>query len=105
MQAQRREGLADIVAISRRMLDRARAGEWEEAAMLECQRRELVHSYFNVACARHEADEVAAGIRMILLYNNEISELGEICKASLSADLQQNKQGRAAAAAYLNCSR
>lgn len=101
----RSEQLQKIIALSREMLEKARALEWERVAELEVQRKQLVSSCFRHPAHEQEVPAVADGIRQILRINDEITTLGRECKTRLSGELHTQKLGRTASAAYRDCAR
>jgi hypothetical protein len=105
MDSQRSQQLNDIIDLSREMLFRARENAWQRVGELEEQRRSLVALCFRHTTVEQDAPEVAASIREILRLNQEVTELGKKHQQTLGADIQTNKVGRSAQAAYRSCAR
>ena len=105
MDTRRRQQLEQLVMLSKEMLVKASDCEWGVVAELECRRKELVLRCFQHPSRPQDAEEEAAAIRQILHLNQEISELGRRHQHRLAADIQGNKLGRTASAAYRGCAR
>ena len=105
VQRPRIEQLAAIVELSRQMLKKARALEWEGMAELERARRDLVMQCFRQPVGNQDVPGVAEGIRQVLAINDELTRLARAGRDQLGGEIQAHKTGRAASAAYLNCAR
>jgi hypothetical protein len=105
VQTPRVEQLAHIVELSRQMLEKARALEWESVAELECTRRDLVMQCFRQPVGNQDAPAVAEGIRQVLAINDELARLARAGRDQLGVEIQTHNTGRTASAAYLSCAR
>jgi len=103
MDMNRSRQLRDIIRLSKDMLSKAEAGEWEQVAGLETRRKALVGDCFRKPASGQDAPEVAVAIREILAINQQVTRLGEQCRDRLGCELQAGRAGRSAAAAYRNC--
>lgn len=101
----RRQQLQQILELSRDMLAKAADHEWGLVAEIDTRRRELVMRCFQQPAAQQEAAEVAAAIGEILRLNQQITDLGRCYQDRLGSEIQGNKLGRTASAAYLDCAR
>ena len=86
------------------MLAEAKGNNWDQVAELEAGRRDLVMECFQEVTSPQDVPEVAATIRDVLHLNQEIAELARAHQETLGTDIQNNRKGRAARAAYLGCS-
>ncbi len=105
MDTDRCRQLEQILLLSKQMLESAADHEWRRVAEIDTRRRELVMRCFQQPAAQQEAVEVAAAIREILRLNQEITDLGRCYQDRLGSEIQGNKLGRTASAAYLGCAR
>lgn len=105
METSRHRQLQQVVALSRQMLDQAKAMEWARVAELECERKRLVQEIFRRPVDGQEAPGVAAAIREILRLNEQVTRLGQECRDRLGGELHSHKRGRTASAAYLSHAR
>jgi len=105
MDQHRRQQIDSITALSKRMLQRARADEWDEVASLEEQRRVLVMQCFNQVTAERDVLELGPAIREIIVLNDELIELGKRCRGKLGGDIHVKKIGGVAKRAYSSCAR
>lgn len=103
MDTNRSRQLRDIIELSREMLSKAQAGEWELVAGLETRRKTLVGDCFRQPASGQDAPEVAVAIREILSINQQVTRLGVQCRDRLGCELQAGRAGRSAAAAYRDC--
>jgi Flagellar protein FliT len=71
---------------------------------LELARKALVVSCFQLPTEEQDAPEVAAAIKEILRLNQDVSEIGRQYKEELVDEIHTSNIGRAAKAAYQNCS-
>jgi transposase len=105
MDSKRSQQLEQILSLSKDMLAKAGDHEWELVAEIEARRRELVMYCFQQPAKQQHATEVAAAIKEILRLNQEIADLGRRFQAQLGSEINNNKLGRTASAAYLGCAR
>jgi len=96
--------LAEIIGLSKEMLAKARDHDWERVTELEVVRKTLVVNCFQQSTAGQDVPEVAAAIQEILRLNQDVSELGRQYQEELVGEIHTNNIGRAARAAYQNCS-
>ncbi len=89
-----------IMALSRRMLEAAKAQAWDDLLTLEPRRRELLDTFFAQAVDAGEAQTVAAGIQEILQRDEEITRLGEAVREQAAVQLKAMSKGRRAVQAY-----
>jgi hypothetical protein len=102
MDSYRNRQLQQIIDLSRQMLDKAQAMEWDKVAELEGRRKQLVVSCFRNPTSDQDAPEVAASIREILRLNDQVAGMGRDCRERLGGEIHTHKVGRTASAAYLN---
>jgi len=105
MDMNRSRQLRDIIELSKDMLSKAQADQWELVADLETQRKALVMRCFQQPASGQDAPEVAAAIREILSLNQQVTLLGQAHQDQLGCDIRTSKVGRNASAAYLGCAR
>jgi hypothetical protein len=105
MDDERIRQLRDIVVLSREMLTHASGNDWEQLAELEADRRSLVMRCFQEPASQEDAPQLAVIIREILRLNQEITECVKARQEAVGSDMQNNKLGRTARAAYLGCAR
>lgn len=105
MDEKRSQLLGDMIATSQKMRTLAREKQWGQVAVLEDQRRERVMEFFKRPIHARDAREVENAIKLILLLNQEVAELGKQCQARVSGDIHTHTVGKAAQAAYLGCAR
>ena len=105
MDINRSQQLRDIIELSRDMLAKAQANQWDLVAGLESRRKVLVMSGFQRPVDGQDALEVAAIIKEILSLNQQVTLLGRQYQEQVGCDIRTSKVGRNASAAYLGCSR
>jgi hypothetical protein len=105
MESKRSQQLEQIRLLSKEMLAKAGDHEWGLVAEIEARRRELVMRCFQQAARQQDTSEVAAAIQEILRLNQAITDLGKRYQDKLGTEIQSNKLGRTASAAYLGCAR
>ena len=105
MDVERSRRLEEIVLLSQTMLLSADDHQWEAVAECEFRRRELLTRFFEQPTEEQDAAQVAAAIKDILRLNQRIGELGRQCQDQLGNEIQANKAGRTASAAYHGCGR
>ncbi|GMQ88683.1 MAG: hypothetical protein BMS9Abin09_0115 [Gammaproteobacteria bacterium] len=105
MDINRSRQLRDIIELSKDMLSKAQANQWELVADLETRRKALVMRCFQQPTADQDAPEVAAAIKEILSLNQQVTALGQEHQEQIGCDIHTSKVGRNASAAYLGCSR
>jgi len=105
MDINRSQQLRDIIELSKDMLSKAQAGQWELVAELETRRKTLVMRCFQQPTTGQDAPEVAAAIKEILSLNQQVALLGQQYQEQIGCDIHATKVGRNASAAYLGCSR
>ncbi|WP_455235236.1 flagellar protein FliT [Thiogranum longum] len=105
MDVNRNQQIKDIIRISAEMLSKARDNDWEKVAVLEARRKDLVMLFFQQPTARQDAAQTATAIQEILRLNQEITDLGRQSQNRLGNEIHTRNVGRAAAAAYRNCTR
>lgn len=89
-----------LIQLSRAMLSKARAGEWDDVFGMESQRQRLIRDAFAEPPAVERAAGIAAGIREILTLDKELIALGRQRMTELSVGLVDLRNGRKATAAY-----
>ncbi len=89
-----------LIQLSRAMLSKARAGEWDDVFGMESQRQRLIRDAFAQPPAVERAAGIAAGIREILALDKELIALGRQRMAELSVGLIGWRKGCKATAAY-----
>lgn len=102
MDTVRRQQLAEIIHLSRGMLETARQLEWDRVADLEARRKPLVMDCFREPAPKQDAAEVAAVIKEILNLNQQVAELGKQCQTALGSEIHTHNRGHAATSAYLS---
>jgi hypothetical protein len=105
MEGKRRQQLEQILSLSKDMLAKAGDHEWALVAEIEARRRVLVMCCFQQPAEQRDAGEVAVAIQEILRLNQAITDLGKCHRDQLGTEIQSNKLGRTASAAYLGCAR
>ena len=105
MDISRSQQLRDIIELSKDMLLKAQANEWERVAELEVARKTLVTRCFQQPASGQDAPEVAAAIKEILSLNQQVTQLGQKYQEQIGCDIRTSKVGRNASAAYLGCAR
>ena len=105
MDISRSQQLMDIIELSKDMLSKAQANEWELVAELETRRKTLVTRCFQQPASGQDAPEVAAAIKEILSLNQQVTQLGQKYQEQIGCDIHTSKVGRNASAAYLGCAR
>lgn len=105
MDMRRSDQLREITDLSRQMLEEARAAQWDRVAELEVQRKALVLRCFQCPTTAEDASVVAGAIQEILRLNHTVTELGREYRDKLGGEIRTHNVGRAASAAYLNCTR
>ena len=103
MNPQRLQQLENIVLLSKDMLNHAKQGDWAQVTELEAGRRTLVMRCFRQPVRYQDAPQVAAAIKEILHLNQMVSDLVSAHQDAVGIDIRNNKQGRTARAAYLDC--
>lgn len=99
MSEQESERIAQLRALTRRLLDCARAEAWEEAADIETLRRPLLYDVFGQVPGGSHIHHRAL-LNEILEADREIIALAQQRRAELADLLRQTGQGRAALKAY-----
>lgn len=89
-----------VVVLSREMLERARAGEWQSVIDLEGRRQALMSRFFCPAPPPDQLQRLADRIREVLDLDREVMELGRQGMQDLSHQLDQIGAGRKAVRAY-----
>jgi Flagellar protein FliT len=102
MDAMRRQQFAEIISLSRDMLETAGRLEWDKVAELEERRKQLVMDCFREPVPKQDAAEVAAVIKEILNLDQQVTELGKQCQTALGSEIHSHKRGHAATSAYLS---
>lgn len=102
MDTVRRQQLAEIIHLSREMLEAARQLEWGKVADLEACRKPFVLACFREPVPKQDAAEVAAVIKGILNLNQQVAELGKQCQTALGREIHTHNRGHAATCAYLS---
>jgi Flagellar protein FliT len=102
MDTVRRQQLAEIIRLSREMLETARQLEWGTVADLEARRKPLVLDCFREPAPKQDAAEVAAVVREILNLDQQVAELGKQCQTVLGSEIHTHNRGHAATSAYLS---
>lgn len=92
--------LQQLVTMTHTMLDKAKAGLWEEVMTWEAQRSELISAFFQQPLEPPEASALADGLRELARMDNEIIAMGEVKRAELGEALQKMDQGKKAIKAY-----
>ena len=105
MHSKRSQQLEQILLLSQDMLTKAADHEWGLVAEIEARRRDMLTRCFQQAAQQQQGGEVEAAIKEILRLNQEISDLGKRYRDQLGSEINTNKLGRAASAAYLGCAR
>ena len=96
----RTQALRNIIAVSEAMLVMARQNEWERVALLEAERRAMVHGCFERPTREQDAPEVAVAIKEVLRLNQEVANLAGSWRDQIGADIRTQKLGRTASAVY-----
>jgi hypothetical protein len=100
MQAERREHLQRIVALSDDMLHQAQEGEWGRVGELEFERRQLIQDFFAQAAQPEEAAAIASGIEQIKACDRQLITLGTELKDELAGKLSEFTARKRARNAY-----
>ena len=94
--------LAQALSISQRMVEVARAGQWDELPAMESQRMRLLRDACETAPASlDEAQGRADALEAIRKLNKNLIRLGQTGRENLRSQLRQLNQGRAASRAYV----
>jgi hypothetical protein len=102
MTTSRRQQLVEITQLSKEMLETARRMEWGKVAELEARRKPLIMKYFREPVPEQDAEEVAAVIKEILNFDQQLAELGRQCQTALGSEIRTHNRGNAATSAYLS---
>ena len=105
MDVSRSQQLRDIIELSKDMLLKAQANQWDLMAEVETRRKALVKRCFQQPTSGQDAPEVAAAIKEILSLNQQVTMLGRQYQEQIGCDIHTSKVGRTASAAYLGCAR
>jgi len=92
--------LPRILDLSRQMLRRSEAGEWEEAGNLEQQRRGLIQDCFPLTEEVAADPSTATVLEQIIDIDSKIMELGTKARQDVGAVLGKLQKGRQATNAY-----
>ncbi len=92
--------LSVILELSRRMLQQAQAGEWEDVVRDEEDRRRLIEQTFPLSAALATAPSTAGILRRIIECDNRVMELGAKAQDETKGMLTRLQKGRRATAAY-----
>lgn len=92
--------MASIIDLTRQILEKARAGEWDDLIALESVRRPIIARCFDAS--RHALFEAgdAAGIQELRELNNRILEIGRGRREELVKILADSGRQRRAADHY-----
>lgn len=92
--------LDSALSLTEQMISRAQAGEWEEVAALDRERRQILASFFSKPLSGDMKARVAEGIRTILEKDREILRLGVAKRSELKASLSSMGKKKSAVKAY-----
>lgn len=92
--------LQQLIFLSRTMLEKAKEESWDKVFVLESERSELIKQFFSEPVQHEYAEAVADGIRLMIMMNYEIMELGGLKKFQLAQTLQNIDHGKRAVKAY-----
>lgn len=102
---EREEAARRLLALTREMLDLARAGEWPLFAQREQLRQEISQELFATPVPREAAPVVADCVRRVLDLDQELITLAEAGREEAARALRETERGRKAADAYRRFSR
>jgi replicative DNA helicase len=97
--------LTTILELSRRMLQQAEAGEWEDVVRQEAQRRQLIEQAFPLSAELAAAPATAKTLEQIIHCDNRVMELGSRAQGEAKGMLSKLQKGRRATNAYQKMSR
>lgn len=92
--------LQQLISLSQTILEKARQDSWDEVAVLEAERRELIELFFSEPIQPENAEEVGVGIQTILTIDRETMALGSLTMLDLSENMHKIEQGKKAVKAY-----
>jgi hypothetical protein len=97
--------LAKILDLTRQMLEKARAGEWDDLIALESMRRPIITRHFDPACHAHFDVADAEGIQELRDLNDHILEIGRVRSRELVKILTDSGRQRRAVDHYRRAGR
>lgn len=105
MNKEREQHWLTIMRISGKMRDLACALQWEDLALLETNRHQLIKSFFAQPVAAEDADTIREGIHRILDIDQQIISLGKKHRGEIGGKLVDFQTHKKAASAYKTHSR
>ena len=102
---EREEAAQRLLALTREMLELARAGEWPLFAQREQQRQEISQALFATPVPREAAPVVADCIRRVLDMDQELITQAEEGREQAARAMKETQKGKQAADAYRRFSR
>ncbi len=103
MEVERTQLLASILQTSHEMLEHARDGHWHRVAELEAARRAQVEVFFANPVTADDGADVAAAIREVLRFNEQVTRLGMQARDRVCEQHREQKIGDKARRAYRQC--
>jgi hypothetical protein len=92
--------LQKLISLSQAILEKAQQDSWDEIAILESERRELIELFFSEPIEPKDSEAVGVGIQSILAIDRETMALGSLTMLNLSETLHKFQQGKKAVKAY-----
>jgi hypothetical protein len=102
---EREQHWKSILRVSGKMRELAYALRWEELAKLECNRQQLIKSFFAQPVALEDAEFIREGIHRILDIDQQIIFLGKKQRGEIGGKLVDFQTHKKAATAYKTHSR
>lgn len=96
---------AQLRALTRELLLKAKAGDWDTVVALESERRPLLYRLFGAAVAPAEQPHYRALIGEILSTDRELTQLAQQRREELAGALRKIGAGRSGCQAYVANSR
>ena len=98
-----KDKLSSLVAMSEKMLELAKSGEWEKVTEIESQRSPQLEAFFNSLKPdelQNNSDLLRQVIEKILVIDNEVVALGVESKKGLVELFQKSNSSRQALSEY-----
>lgn len=100
VQVQQCQRLAHVLGMTQNMLQLADAGQWDEVATMELERRDDLLACFDDAQPVGDSELVAQAMAALLHLNEEVMAKLRVARTAVMAQSQDFARNRAAATSY-----
>lgn len=94
------KSLENCVALSREMVELARAEEWDQLAQRESVRQQQIRLFFKEAVSVADAAKVKASIEQVLAMDETVQQLAEHARDDIARSMGELRRGSQAVKAY-----